>query len=212
MQFSKFVQKFQNLPIVQTPVLHAGLKNVSSLKVQISRWQRSDKLIQLRRGVYLFAEPYRKVEMFEPYLAATLQHPSYISLEKALEYYDLIPEAVSVYTSVTTKRPGRFTTKVGIFDYRHIQTPLFWGYTSIELNRQTAFMAFPEKALLDLIYLRHINVSLDYLEELRLQNVERINLNTLFEYAKRFNKPKISRAAEVIQAYIKKYQAGEKSL
>ena len=77
-----------------------------------------------------------------------------------------------VYTSVTTMREGTFTSKAGKFDYRHIKEALFWGYNSVTLNKQTAFIASPEKALLDFFYLNRIKISLEYLEELRLQNLD----------------------------------------
>ncbi|MCK4818073.1 hypothetical protein KA005_20050, partial [bacterium] len=156
--------------------------------------------------------PYRKIEVYEPSIAAILIRPSYISLEKALEYHNLIPEAVPVYTSVTTKRQGRFVSRVGIFDYKHIQESLFWGYTSSTVKQQTAFVASPEKALLDFFYLKRVKISLDYLQELRLQNVEKINIEKLFKCASRFRKPKMLRIAEAIREYITLYTKGEKAL
>ncbi|MCK4796813.1 MAG: hypothetical protein KAT05_05485 [Spirochaetes bacterium] len=212
MNFKKFIETVNNLPVIDTELLFAGISNSGAIKVQISRWKKTGKLIQLKRGIYLLAEPYRKINVFEPYIASLLKRPSYISLEKALEYHGLIPEAVNIYTSVTTKRQAQFINETGIFNYRHIQTALFWGYKSLQVDKQTAFMALPEKGLLDLLYLNHINISLDYFEELRLQNVENINFNRLFEYARRFNNTKILNAAKIIKEYAQSYQQGEKIL
>ena len=149
MEFGKLLKATEGLPIIESELLCAGCADPGSIKVQISRWQKAGKIIQLKRGVYLLAAPYRKTTLYEPHAAGILKRPSYISLEKALEYYDLIPEAVAVYTCVTPKRPGRFSSEVGSFDYRHIQGSLFWGYDAVTLNQQTAFWALPEKALLD---------------------------------------------------------------
>ena len=186
MRIEGFIQKVQGLPIIDTGVLLAGQKNSTAVKVQISRWAKSGKLLQLKRGIYALAPAYRKIQPVEYYIASVLKHPSYVSLEKALEFHGLIPEAVHVYTSLTTKRPTRFTTPLGIFDYRHIQVSLFWGYRPLTIDRQTFFMANPEKAILDLIYLNDIRVSLEYLNELRLQNYEQIDLGRLEQYALRF--------------------------
>ena len=212
MKWEEFIKITGKLPAVDTEILLAGRSNPGPLKVQISRWHKAGKLIQVKRGIYLLAEDYRKVEVYEPYVASLLKKPSYISLEKALEYHSLIPEAVRVYTSVTTKRPGRFVSKLGVFDYRHIKSSLFWGYESISVNKQTAFMAEPEKALLDLIYLNGVNISLEYLKELRLQNVEKISLDKLFKYAGNFKSPGILLAAEIIKKYINSYRDEEKRL
>ncbi|MCD4780606.1 MAG: hypothetical protein K8S27_08695 [Candidatus Omnitrophica bacterium] len=74
-------------------------------------------------------------------------------MEKVFEFHDLIPEAVNSFTSVIPKRHAYFETLIGRFDYRHIRESLFWGYQSVTLHGQTAFMALPEKALLDFFYL-----------------------------------------------------------
>ncbi len=212
MKFSAFLQKTQDLPVVDTKILSAGLIDSSSIKVQISRWEKSGKVIQLKRGIYLLAEPTRKIKPCEFYLASVLKNPSYISLEKALEYHGLIPEGVSVYTSVTTKRPETLKTPVGIYDYRHVHPSLFWGYTSLVLNGQTFFMATPEKALLDFFYLKQAMVSSEYLRELRLQRGENINLKRFAEYARRFQKPRLLQALKLVMEYIKGHQKGEKIL
>jgi len=212
MKLEEFLQKVGKLAVIQTELLLPGITDQRSLKVQISRWQKAGNLIQLRRGVYVLAEPYRRVEGYEFYLAAILKNPSYISLEKALEYHGLIPDAVPVYTSVTTKRPGRFVSDFGVFDYRHIKSSLFWGYDSVTMNRQTAFIASPEKALLDLCYFKGVNVREAYFRGLRLQNVKKVSVERLSAYAKRFKKPGILTAAKTVAAYIDSYNDEDKEL
>ena len=212
MEFNAFLQQVQSLPIIDTRVLSAGRVDSSSIKVQISRWVKSGELIQLKRELYLLAEPYRKIAPSEFYIASVLKSPSYISLEKALEYHGLIPEAVSVFTSVTTKRPESFKTPVGHYDYSHVKPSLFWGYFSLNMNGQIIFMATAEKALLDFFYLKHVKVSCDYLTEMRLQNVENINLSQLLQYARRFKKKNLIQAAELVEEYVKEEMKGVKRL
>lgn len=212
MRFEEFIKYASKLPVIDTELLLAGVSDPKPVKVQITRWEKSGKLIQLKRGIYLLANTYRKIDVYEPYIAALLKRPSYISLEKALEFHGLIPEAVPVYTCVTPKRQAKFTSKIGTFIYRHIKNTLFWGYESVTVNKQTAFFAAPEKALLDLIYLNDIKVSPEYLEELRLQNVSKIGLDKLSACAKKFGRPGMLRAAGVIKDYILSYQQEAKEL
>lgn len=212
MKFNEFVTIASKLPVIEVETISAGEAFPLKLKVQLSRWVKSGKLIQLRRGVYLLPKVYRKIDPFEPFIASILKKPSYLSLEKALEFHGLIPEAVPVYTSVTTKRAVSFSSEAGRFSYQHIKQGLFWGYISITMNKQTAFVAAPEKALLDLIYLKVKNVSPEYIQELRLQNIEKIRMNKLLEFAARFNKPKMLRAAKIIRDYIKIYRNRRKKL
>lgn len=212
MNWDEFLKLTGELPVIETENLYAGISDPTSIEVQISRWKKAGKIIQLKKGIYLLAEPYRKIALYEPYIAAVLKKPSYISLEKALEYHDLIPETVPVYTSVTTKREGRFVSKIGMFDYRHIKQSLFWGYTSTIVKKQTAFIALPEKALLDFFYIKKVKISLEYLQELRLQNLEKLSIDKLFEYVRRFKKPKMMQIAEEINKYSATCAKGEKLL
>ncbi len=160
MKWGDFLNLVGDLPVINTEVLVVGVANPGAVKVQLSRWRRAGKLIQLKKGFYVLAAAYRKIDIYELYVASFLKRPSYVSLEKALEFYGLIPEAVPIYTSVTPKRQGKFISKIGIFEYQHIKDSLFWGYDSISMNKQTAFIASPEKALLDLIYFKGMNISI----------------------------------------------------
>lgn len=202
MKWDEFIKITGDLPFIGAEDLLVGGLFSNNVHVQISRWQKIGKLIKLKKGIYVLSEPYRRVAIYEPYLASILQMPSYISLEKALEYHGLIPDTVPVYTSITTKRTGKFVSNIGSFDYRHIKVPLFFGYNSVVLNKQMGFIASPEKALLDLFYLRNVVASAEYLEELRLQHLDKISLDKLFKYAARFEKPKILYAAKKIKEYI----------
>lgn len=105
---------------------------------------------------------------------------SYVSLQAALAYYGLIPEAAPVVTSVTTRRPGRWDTPLGAYEYRHVKVELFFGYRLDEVcPGQRAFIAAPEKALLDLVHLHPGGDDPAYLQELRLQNLERLDVQAL---------------------------------
>lgn len=64
---------------------------------------------------------------------------------------------------------------------------------------QQAFVAMPEKALLDLAHLTHKSDSPNYLSQLRLQNMERLDFVCLNEFAERAAKPKWRRIAAQIE-------------
>ncbi len=212
MKFNEFVERVKDSPVIETESFLIGEEDPGKLAVQISRWHRVGRLLQLKRGIYVLQERYRKISPPEYYLAGLLNRPSYVSLEKALEYHGLIPEAVPVCSCVTTKRPGRMKTPLGIFDYRHVRTSLFWGYRSLKIEGLVAFVATPEKALLDLFYLRPVRVTEDYLNGMRLQNLEPVSVKRLLEFARRFGKPKITAAAEALRAHITKYRREMKTL
>jgi hypothetical protein len=129
-----------------------------------------------------------------------------VSLQSALAHYGLIPEGVPVTTSVTTVRPGRWQTPLGVYTYRHVLPKLLSSYRQIDLgDDQKAFLATPEKALLDLVYLQPGGDAPIYLQELRLQNLEILDLEILQSLAERTGSPKMRRAA----AYLLKLAQAE---
>lgn len=186
-------------PVFSSTFLMVGNRSRVDIQLQLSRWVKVGKLYQLKRGIYVLAEPYRKVSPNPFLLANRIKNASYVSLQSALAWYGLIPEYVPVITSVTTTRNNTFHTHEGIFLYRHIKVALFNGYESIELqDRQAAFLALPEKALLDLIYLTPHSESWEYLRELRLQNMDRIDMTLLMELSKKSGSPRLELAASRI--------------
>jgi len=171
---------------------------------QLSRWTRAGRLRQLRRGLYSLAPPYQKARPHPFVVANRLVRGSYVSLQSALAHYGLIPEYVPVVTSVTTGRPGRWETALGDLVYRHVKPAFLYGYTRIEASPgQFAFVARPEKALLDLIHLEPGADSPLYLQELRLQNTERLDLDALERWAARAGTPKLRRAVDRLPALLR---------
>ncbi|MBE0410017.1 MAG: hypothetical protein IBX69_09830 [Anaerolineales bacterium] len=199
MEFRELLEIVGEVPVFETGLLLAGAVNPDHIQRQLVRWKNAGKIYQLRRGLYTLAAPYYKITPHPFVIANQLQRPSYISRQSALAYFGLIPEYVPVTTSVTPARPNRWSTPLGVFDFRHIQVELFFGYQRISLSdNQTTMVATPEKALIDLIYLQPEGDSHEYLKELRLQQMDRLNLQVLKKMAGRTKKPKIIRAAALI--------------
>ena len=204
MRFEKLLEEAGDFPCFTTRFLAAG-QNMAQVRLQLNRWVNNGRLIKLYKGLYTFAEPYRKVKPDLFVIANNLKSPSYVSCQSALSFYSLIPEFVPVIISVTTNRPQFIETPQGRFEYRHIKKDFFWGYQEIELSeKQKAFIARPEKALLDLIYLTGGGDTKEFLEELRLQNYEKLDKKILRQYAEKANSPKLKRAVSNIEDIMKK--------
>lgn len=61
-------------------------------------------------------------------------------------------------------------------------------------------MATPEKVLLDLVHFRPQGDSREYIESLRLQNLEILDIERLHRLAERAGKPKLKRAVGILEA------------
>ncbi len=199
MRFARLLEIVDQEPVFESGLLLAGVANANSVRQQLSRWVQDGKLYQLRRGVYAVAPPFQKIKPHPFRIANLLVHNSYVSLQSALAHYDLIPEYTPFTTSVTTTRPASWNTPLGSFSFRHVRTSLFYGFARIEVSpQQFAFVATPEKALLDLVHLTTRADDPSYLAELRLQNLDQLNPEMLLDLAKRSSQPKLVRAARSI--------------
>jgi predicted transcriptional regulator of viral defense system len=186
-------------PVFPSSFLLAGRGSAAALRRQLDRWVKSGRLLQLRRGVYAVALPYR-AEVPHPFLVANhLRRPSYVSLQSALSHYGMIPEFVPVTTSVTTGRPEELDTPLGRFLFRHVKKSAFFGFTQTEISQgQPVFLASPEKALLDVFYLTPGSDSPEYLEELRFEPTDSFDWHTLRMHAARIRSRKLTRTVERI--------------
>lgn len=196
MEFENLLTIVGDEPVFESALLLAGKVSPQNIRLQLSRWMKSGKIYQLRRGLYCLAPPYQKVKPHPFVIANRLQRSSYVSAQSALAFYGMIPETIHSTLSVTTGRPERLVTQMGIFEFRHIHPSLLHGYRMTALKGQQALVATPEKALFDLIYLQPGADSYEYLQSLRLQNFEQLNLAELHLLVEKLNKPKLRRATE----------------
>jgi predicted transcriptional regulator of viral defense system len=199
MKFEELIEIIGDEPVFETGLLLAGSVDPKDVRKQLSRWTKAGRLYQLRRGLYALAPPFQKVTPHPFVIANRLGRGSYVSLQAALAHYSLIPEYVPVVTSVTTTRPARWDTALGRYEFHRLKTGLLFGYQLVDLSDgQSAFIAAPEKALLDLVYLQPGGDSPAYLSELRLQNLEQLDLDILQRQAEQTASPKLRRAAAFI--------------
>jgi predicted transcriptional regulator of viral defense system len=199
MKWEELLRQVAEEPVFRTGFLAGSGESLSALRLQLSRWVKAGKLIQLAKGLYTLAEPYRKQTPHPFVLANAMKKASYVSLQSALGYFGMIPEHVPTVTSVTTQRPARVETPLGRFLFRHIQKSWFRGYRRVDLGSgQKAFVATPEKALLDLVYLTPGADDYDFLVELRLQNLEGLDRRALVQLAQVSRSPKLRRAVRLL--------------
>lgn len=199
MKWQSLLELVVNEPVFSSAFLLSGNVSAQQVRLQLSRWVKYGRLIQLRRGLYALAPVWRKAEPHPFLVANRLQRGSYVSAQSALAFHGMIPEYVPVVTSVGPGRPETVQNPLGAFQFNHLARQLLFGYSQIEVApRQLAFVASPEKALLDLIHLTAGADSLEYLRQLRLQNPEAINVSSMIELAQRSGKPKLKRATRLV--------------
>ena len=120
---------------------------------KISKLLKSGEIIALKSGLYILSDIFHKPIIPET-VANLLYGPSYVSLDYALAYYNLIPEIASNVSSVTTGRRKTYQTPIGTFIYHHLKEDYYnIGYLVQKSGDTNYLIASPEKAVCDKLYL-----------------------------------------------------------
>lgn len=203
MKFTDLLELVDDEPVFETGDLLGSGTSTGALSVQLSRWRKAGKLFQLRRGLYALSPPYRKT-VPSPFLVANRLMPgSYVSTHMALNYHGVIPEHIPVATSCGAGRPRTRETPLGRYVHQflcpeilHLAVPPAMGYRQVEVTHgQQAWVATPEKALLDLIHLTPEADDPRWLSEMRL-NYECLHMRRFTALAEASRRPKLARAAQ----------------
>jgi predicted transcriptional regulator of viral defense system len=169
---------------------------------RLNEWQEKGYIKKIIRGYYIFSDlQLNETALFE--IANKIYSPSYVSLEMALSYYNLIPESVYGITSVSTRKSCMHSTAVGDFSYRTIKPGLFFGYRLVGYDGKCFRMASLEKAVLDFFYL---NTHIIDFESLRF-NVEafweQLDGQIFYTYLERFSQKRLTKTIAHFMEFMK---------
>ena len=170
---------------------------------RLVEWQHKNYIQKLRREFYCFQEK-KKDEQFLFLAANKIYSPSYVSMESALAYYNLIPEGVFMTKSISTRNTASFNTAIGDFSYNHIKPLLFFGYRLLLNDSMAIKIAEPEKVILDYLYLKKLN-SIDDIDAIRFSEIqikEIVDFHKLDNYKKIFNSKVLDKRIELLKEVI----------
>jgi len=123
----------------------------AAARVACHRYAKRGVFVRLQRNVYALSERWKRAALIEMYAAANrLQIPSYISLTSALSYYELTTQVQqNFFESIAVTRTK--TVRVGGSEFRYVKIhkSRYFGF----IKEKGIFIATPEKALLDALYL-----------------------------------------------------------
>ncbi|RMG40859.1 MAG: hypothetical protein D6732_02970 [Methanobacteriota archaeon] len=161
----------------------ARVMNISlpSAKVAASRYAKSGLLIRLKRDLYVLADQWNHLSIETKFQFANLiQSPSYVSLLSALSYYQISTQIQQEFIeSIAIKRTRRVTVENTVFNYSKIKKDLYFGFQ----RSGQFFIAEPEKALLDALYLMSLK---RYTLDLDAIDFDRLNWNKVKDMLTKF--------------------------
>lgn len=161
------------------------LKDYASPRAKLTRLLKSKALVRLKKGLYLLGNKFKHTPYCPELIANLIYGPSYVSLERALQIYGLIPEHVENITSVTAKASKEFRTPIGQFIYAHCHPNSYSVGVTIRSfsEHENPLFATPEKALTDILTIRKGKVTSTHqieeilLEDLRIEESDLIALD-----------------------------------
>ena len=157
-----------------------GISEASS-RVTASRYAKKGLLLRIKKNMYVLRERWIAAEKEEKFLLANIaQTPSYISLATALDFYELTTQMQrNFFESVALKRTKKIDINGNIFRYTRIRNRLYHGFK----KEKGVFIATPEKALLDAVYLMSYG---RYALDLSAIDPKKIDGNELMRLSKEF--------------------------
>ncbi len=164
-RFIEFLKLSDKLPVVSMVDMAAALPGLR--RETVYRWRSAGLVQMIAPGYYIpSGSILGEQDLFA--VANLIYRPSFVSLESALSYHGLIPETAFSVTSVSTRKTRSVLSPAAGFIYRTVKPGYWFGYSVVQGPRHPFLMALPERALLDMLYLRKELNTPESLRELRL--------------------------------------------
>ncbi|MEK7167133.1 MAG: hypothetical protein AAB732_01855 [Patescibacteria group bacterium] len=195
MKYLDFSQQFKDYPVITYQNIRNVFQKVNHS--QLINWRKKGWLLKLKRGIFVLPN-----KTISPHFIANKLNYSYISLEYALSYYQIIPDVARIITSVSKNRSEKINNNLGNFYYYKINGLLFTGFTLIKEADSIFRLALPEKALFDLIYFRADLKNQNDLEEMRLNISKNFNIKKIEKFTKLVKSHNIKNRLKNLIAYL----------
>lgn len=179
------LKKIKKLYFTYQDVARILSTSEDSARVLCTRYVKQKYLIRLKRNFYILKERWDNITLNQRLeLANILQVPSYISLMTALSFYEYTTqvqqkfiESISLYRTFIKDIDGF------IFNYSKIKNDYYFGFS----KKNNVFIASPEKAFVDSLYLSYLGkYNLD-ISSLNLEKIDKKGCeNILKKYPSKF--------------------------
>jgi len=136
---------------------------------RLFEWKQKGYLIKLTNKWYVFSNV-AITDGLNYLISNSICQPSYISLETALCFHQLILDNAPAGSfgensiqAITKHKTVVYHNDRGNYSYRKIKPEFYFGFENVEIDGKTIHMAIAEKALIDFLY---FNANLNSLSKL----------------------------------------------
>lgn len=153
--------------------------SLPSARVTACRYVKYQLLVRVKRGIYILRERWDSLSREEEFMIANLiQTPSYISLLTALSYYEISTQVTRDFAeSIALNRS--LSKEVGSKDfvYFKIKRELYTDF----IRENNIFIATPEKAFADALYLSYLGCYDLDIESIDLSKLNKSKTSSMVE-------------------------------
>ncbi len=156
---------------------------------RIQTLYRAGWFLRIKRGLYLIIENLTSRSISDVSLliiAQSLNKESYISLDKALNYYQMFDQHSTSVIAVNNKFSKKYKFEKYNIRFVKVKSKYYFGFIQIRQNNKLVNIATKEKALIDYLYLDKSFYSVSLVFEKIKEHKRDIDFNKLQEYALRY--------------------------
>lgn len=146
-------------------------------------------LVRIKRAVYaisnLETRGFLSVSAYK--IAQIIEENSYVSFEAALQYHGMYDQMIKVFKSVSLNRQAAKTVQNITYKYVNFSKKLFFGWKDEKIETFTVKIAEAEKAILDMIYRKRSDYSIETIVGVIKEHKEKIDLGKIDEHSSKFD-------------------------
>ena len=167
-----------------------GEYNEASAHNRIQALHKAGWFLRIKKGLYLIIENLTSRSINDLSLliiSQAINRDSYISLNAALNYYQMFDQYTKTVVAVNYKSSKRYKFENHEFYFVKISKKYYFGFAQIRQDGKLINMATKEKALIDYLYFDKSFYSASLVFEKIREHKNEIDFNKLQEYALKSN-------------------------
>jgi predicted transcriptional regulator of viral defense system len=155
----------------------------------VTKLVKNGWLVRIKRGLYTISDlSSRGFLTLSPYVVANLLVPhSYVSFESALQHYGMFDQLTDKTISVSLKMYKAVSLNSMEYSFVKTKPEYYFGWQDIQVDNQTAKVASPEKALIDIVNFHKSQYSIDLVIEKLMEHNKDIDMARLTDYVGKFS-------------------------
>lgn len=157
---------------------------------RIHQLEKNGWFVRIKQGLYVVvsdigSRSISNISLFR--IAQALNNKSYVSLNYALNYYNMFDQYAKILTSITTTRTKKYKFQQIIFKFTKINKNYYFGFSQKRVEGKLVNMADLEKIIIDYLYLYKTSYILSLMLEKLTDYKNDFDFEKMQNYVLRYN-------------------------